>query len=96
MPLCWCDGMYVLHKPLRRLLEYYGFSYQSLSEVIGEGLLTQGLYTVSMMLITFALAWVVWHVFEKQFLKLRVFLPYQGGASTAVPSTALPATQRAT
>ena len=56
----------------------------------------QLLYHATVIIVTFAIAWVSWHLYEKQFLKLKVFFRRHEKAGTAQRelSSVLPPTLR--
>ncbi len=84
----YCYGIYVLHKPVRTLAEHFGFTYEAMQRVVPGVLLPQLLWTASLTLVSIALAWIAWHALEKQFLKLRRFLPRAGVGRSALDARA--------
>lgn len=75
-------GMYVLHLPLVVLLERAGFSIASFPRVGGSDVPAAFAYTLIAMTGTTILAFASWHLYEKQFLKLKRLFPLPGSAAS--------------
>jgi peptidoglycan/LPS O-acetylase OafA/YrhL len=73
----YCYGLYVLHVPLQELLNHFGFKIGVFAwSPFGTRLATQMLYTLLLTFLSICLAIIVWHIYEKQFLKLGVHFRY--------------------
>ena len=75
-------GMYVLHLPLVVLLERVGFGITSFPRVGGSDVPAAFAYTLTAMAGTTILAFASWHLYEKQFLKLKRLFPLPGSAAS--------------
>jgi peptidoglycan/LPS O-acetylase OafA/YrhL len=68
-------GMYVLHLPLVVALERAGFGISSFPRVANSDVPGAIAYTLIAITLTALLAFASWHLYEKQFLKLKRFFP---------------------
>lgn len=68
-------GMYVLHLPLVVALERIGFGIGSFPRLAGSDVPGAVAYTLIAIALTTLLALASWHLYEKQFLKLKKFFP---------------------
>ncbi len=75
-------GMYVLHLPLVVALERLGFGISAFPRVANSDVPGAIAYSLIAITLTTLLAFASWHLYEKQFLKLKRFfpLPSSGGA----------------
>jgi peptidoglycan/LPS O-acetylase OafA/YrhL len=87
-------AMYLFHLPLRALLRDTVFGSDSFPTLGGSPLPGQLLFYVAATLLTFLIAWLSWHLLEKQVLKLKGHFPRDGhmpiGSSPARTSTTGP------
>lgn len=75
-------GLYVVHVPLIPLMYLAGFSPAKLISRIGSEFAALVLYIVVMLVASFAVAWLSWHLYEKRFLALKRYFTYESGTST--------------
>lgn len=68
-------GMYLFHVPLLYALAAYGFKPTLLPKIAGLWFPAQILFTLAILVTTYALALVSWHAFEKHLLKLKRRFP---------------------
>ena len=68
-------GMYVLHLPLVVALERVGFGISSFPRVANSDVAGAIAYTLIAITVTTLLAFASWHLYERQFLKLKRFFP---------------------
>jgi peptidoglycan/LPS O-acetylase OafA/YrhL len=64
---------YIIHLPLRYSLQWSGVLHRPARN---SGLAAELAYSSTMIVLSLALAAVIWHVFEKHFLNLRRLVPY--------------------
>jgi len=69
-------GLYVFHQPLL-FLRPNVLSSESFPLVLGSPLPGRLLFIVLATAVSLALSWLSWHLYEKQFLKLKEQFPYQ-------------------
>ncbi|HVE78266.1 MAG TPA: acyltransferase [Gemmatimonadaceae bacterium] len=80
-------AIYVIHFPVRGALGYFGFDVLDLPIVAGSRLPAQLVFFVVASAISYVLAWLSWHLYEKHFLKLKDLFPYRG-QTASVPAEA--------
>jgi peptidoglycan/LPS O-acetylase OafA/YrhL len=70
-------ALYVVHQPVALFLRDHVVSVQSLPRFFGLQLPAQFIFMLLAGSISFALAWLSWHLYEQHFLKLKRFFPYR-------------------
>jgi peptidoglycan/LPS O-acetylase OafA/YrhL len=87
-------ALYVFHHPLLWFNpnSWLKINFRSVPTVFGSQLPAYTLWLVMTIGLTVAVALVSWHLWEKQFLKLKRFFPYDSGESTNRPT--VPASPR--
>ena len=68
-------GMYVLHLPIVVFFETIGFGVSTLPRVAGSDFVAALIFSAVAMATTSLAAYVSWHLFEKQFLRLKKYFP---------------------
>ncbi len=76
-------GMYVLHLPIVVFFETIGFGVSTLPRIFGSDFLAAVLFSATAMATTSVAAFISWHFFEKQFLRLKRRFP---SGAEAVPA----------
>jgi len=66
-------AMYLIHLPLRGFIRDYIFKPAQFKQIVGSELVGQLIFYVISMSITFLLAFLIWHSYEKHFLGLKKF-----------------------
>ena len=69
-------GLYVVHVPLIPLMYLAGFSPAKLIPRIGSEFAALVLYIVVMLVASFVVAWLSWHLYEKRFLAFKRYFRY--------------------
>lgn len=72
-------ALYLFHVPVRRFIRDTYFPVASFPMWLGSPLPGQLLFYVVATVPAFLLAWLSWHLYEKQVLKLRRLFPYERG-----------------
>ena len=72
-------AMYLFNQPIKIVLRDYWFDPNTSFVVRGSRIPAQLLFFVVACTLTFAVAWLSWHMFEKHFLKLKDWFPMIGG-----------------
>jgi peptidoglycan/LPS O-acetylase OafA/YrhL len=89
-----CYGIYVVHVPLHVALGYAGFRIDTVLAWMpfGPRLAAQMVYTSLLTLLSLGIAILIWHGYEKHFLKLGKRFPYGTGrpAADRQPTAARP------
>ena len=68
-------ALYLFNRPLVGLVDKYLFNYRDFPRIWGSSIPGQIVYTLIITAISFAMAIVSWHIFEKHFLKLKKYFP---------------------
>jgi peptidoglycan/LPS O-acetylase OafA/YrhL len=80
-------ALYLFHVPVRRFIRDEYFPVASFPTWLGSPLPGQLLFYIAATAPALALAWISWHLYERQWLALTRYFPYPrragGGASTA-------------
>jgi len=85
-------GLYVVHLLIGFVLADRMAGRLDLPEIFGSQMPVSLSFALIAMSASIAAAWLSWHLFEKQFLKLKRFFPYQDASRSdadRVPPTAL-------
>jgi peptidoglycan/LPS O-acetylase OafA/YrhL len=69
-------GLYVFHPSIRRFLLDKAFVHAQIPKLFGSQLLRELAVLAAGITVSFGAAWLSWHLFEKQILKLKVLFPY--------------------
>jgi peptidoglycan/LPS O-acetylase OafA/YrhL len=81
-------ALYLFHVPVRRFIRDTYFPVAAFPTWLGSPLPGQLLFYVVATAPAFALAWLSWHLYEKQFLRMKAFFPY--GRRTLPATSELP------
>jgi peptidoglycan/LPS O-acetylase OafA/YrhL len=73
-------ALYVFHHPLLVLLKPHASALNELPQLLGSRLPGQILFTAVGTAVLLGMASMSWHLYEKQFLKLKRLFPYRAGA----------------
>lgn len=80
-------ALYLFNSPLVYLVHEYVFDYREFPRFAGSSIPGQLVFTVIVLCFSILFALLSWHLFEKQFLKLKRYFPVQkqaGGTATAL------------
>jgi peptidoglycan/LPS O-acetylase OafA/YrhL len=78
-------ALYLLHIPLRNLLVNRIVPQGRLPQTLGSQLPAQAALIVASILITYAVAWLSWHLMEKHFLKLKRYVEWRTPSAVGAP-----------
>ena len=79
-------GLYVIHLPVAFFVTRHAFFVADFPKLLGSQLPAQALFHILAGGISIGIALVSWHVYEKQFLKLKNRFPYHRGRPAAALS----------
>jgi peptidoglycan/LPS O-acetylase OafA/YrhL len=82
-------ALYVFHHPVLTMLKRRTTWLDTMPPLLGSRLLAQVLFTVVGITIVLGIASLSWHLYEKQFLKLKRLFPYPRGAPGVAVSAPL-------
>ena len=77
-------ALYLFHVPVRRFIRDEYFPVASFPTVLGSPLPGQLLFYVAATAPALALAWVSWHLYERQWLALTRYFPYPRGSTPPI------------
>jgi peptidoglycan/LPS O-acetylase OafA/YrhL len=83
-------ALYAYHAPILFFRMGRFLPLDSIPTVYGSLLLKKLVFVISATLVSVALALISWHLYEKQFLKLKRFFPYQSREESLGPARATP------
>ena len=83
-------AIYLFHYPLLNTVRYL-WPMEEVPYLLGAKFVAQAVFTLALLLASFALAWLSWHVYEKHFLALKRFFPTGSPAGARKAETVAPA-----